>query len=365
MDPRETFHYHHIVTPIRLSLQRPASDRASRVFTPDPHGEDLGRAARKAGLDVGCAIHDGSELIRAQAEGYTSVTLGNAYKWGRMLHDGRLGVYDFDAADALTSAIPADLRQRGHTLVWGRTPGRGCPRDLMQRARQHADPQRYVAQAIGDHIQLMMDRYASVTSWDVVNEPMDVFRPRPTAYGLYQLMGDAYIDTAFHAARDARPSALRLINEQIFDYGSRRARVFLDWLHHLLERGVPIDGVGLQSHLMFNEPHWEAMADFLRVIRSMGLHVELTEVDIRLHIFRRAKDPLRAQANAYYQLIRTARRHGDLRGVTFWGLNDGATWLDHIPPMNRIGINAPLLRDRDNQPKMSYHAVCQALEEPV
>ena len=53
-------------------------------------------------------------------------------------------------------------------------------------------------------------------------------------------------------------------------------------LRHLLDRGCPLDAVGIQAHLQLRRPfEAEPFARFVGEIRDMGLAVLITELDIR------------------------------------------------------------------------------------
>ena len=100
-------------------------------------------------------------------------------------------------------------------------------------------------------------RYAGrMHSWDVVNEAVSVEDGRPD--GLrdspwLRLVGEGYIEAAFHAARAADAQALLTLNEfgiEGEDRGSEKKRVALiALLRRLKARNVPVDAVGVQSHL--------------------------------------------------------------------------------------------------------------------
>ncbi len=157
--------------------------------------------------------------------------------------------YDFSRADDLVVfASMHNQKVRGHNLCWHEA----LP-DWFQATvtRQNARG------VLVEHIRKVAGRYAGrVHSWDVVNEAVDPKSGRPD--GLrnspwLQLAGEDYIELAFRTAREADPSALLTYN----DYGieldtdeqtSKRAQVLL-LVRRLKARGVPIDAVGVQSHL--------------------------------------------------------------------------------------------------------------------
>ena len=67
-------------------------------------------------------------------------------------------------------------------------------------------------------------------------------------------------------------------------------------------------------------------------------------------------------ANRYAELFRVFLRHrGHISRVTFWGVDDGHTWLNHFPIRGRT--NHPLLIDRNRHPKPAFFAVLKAGQE--
>jgi endo-1,4-beta-xylanase len=67
-------------------------------------------------------------------------------------------------------------------------------------------------------------------------------------------------------------------------------------------------------------------------------------------------------AQRYQDIFRLFNKHSDkISRVTFWGVNDGNSWLNDWPIKGRT--NYPLLFDRENKPKMAYDKVIEiALE---
>ena len=61
-------------------------------------------------------------------------------------------------------------------------------------------------------------------------------------------------------------------------------------------------------------------------------------------------------ADDYEALFKLLLKHKDkITRVTFWGVNDGNSWLNNWPIRGRT--NYPLLFDRNNQPKPAYFKV--------
>jgi endo-1,4-beta-xylanase len=83
-----------------------------------------------------------------------------------------------------------------------------------------------------------------------VNEAVDV----STASGyresvFYQTLGEGYIADAFRWARAADPDVLLFYNEIGIERLGAKSDFTYAMLSDLLESGVPIDGIGLQSHV--------------------------------------------------------------------------------------------------------------------
>jgi endo-1,4-beta-xylanase len=67
----------------------------------------------------------------------------------------------------------------------------------------------------------------------------------------------------------------------------------------------------------------------------------------------------RRQAEVYREAFAMFLRHGDAVGrVTFWGTQDGGSWLNGFPVRGRTDY--PLLFDRQGKPKPAFFAVREA-----
>jgi endo-1,4-beta-xylanase len=64
-------------------------------------------------------------------------------------------------------------------------------------------------------------------------------------------------------------------------------------------------------------------------------------------------------STAYEDLFRLFLKHRDkISRVTFWGVNDGHSWLNNFPVRGRT--NYPLLFDRQYKPKPAFYNVIAA-----
>ena len=75
-------------------------------------------------------------------------------------------------------------------------------------------------------------------------------------------------------------------------------------------------------------------------------------------------DSVQAQiTKGYEDLFRLFLKHSDkISRVTFWGVNDGQSWLNDWPIRGRT--NYPLLFDRQFKPKPAFYKVIEVKTKP-
>jgi endo-1,4-beta-xylanase len=330
----------------------------------------LAETARQAGVFVGAAIAS-PELPAVQAtvpSEFNSITAENAMKWGSLAPT--IGSYDFSAADAIADfAASAGIQLRGHTLLWRQQ----LPADLEDIVEAAADPAAKLRELIDEHLSTVVPRYRDVVAvWDVVNEPLTEFSGDldPNIFG--RTLGEAYIDEAFHRAHELDPEAQLVLNEFFLFYGlgtpfEGKARGFLDLVQRLLDRGVPVHGVGVQAHFfgvapgLFPLPTRGEFEGFLRALADLGVAVELTELDVSINYFRGDPDPLARQAEFYGEIVGGCMAVPGCTTVTTWGIDDSRTWLDSNPEFSILAPHQPLLFDASLEAKPAYFAVRDAV----
>lgn len=330
---------------------------------PPPATPPLATQVAASGFRIGVAVSEpvlerNAELIRRE---FNSITPENATKWRQLLKDGRLGTYDFALADRIVDrARTLGLRVRGHVLVWGHME---IPDGLAPSLASAADPAAALREAIRHHIGTTLAHFhGRIDQWDVVNEPLSWTTAAMHDNVFQRTLGTAYIDHAFRCAREADPAVALYLNEQLWDYDGPRAKRFLLLLAELKQRGVPIDGVGIQGHVnMLPLPSHASLRAYLDQIAALGFTVEFTEVDARLRLFGDAAEPYQAQGDYLGEMIEVARTHAACRGVTFWGLSDRGNWYDAQAPFKHLQSNDPLLWDEAMRPKPVHAAVARAL----
>jgi len=323
----------------------------------------LSRLADSLDFYIGMAVKPDS-LSRFWVPGeFNSVTAENHFKPGLLLKNAKEWEFDFTIADdLLEQAKDQNMRMHGHTLIWGKFPGRTHPVAWIKMAEDSDDPKAAMTTIITRYITEVMTHYkGEVETWDVVNEPMG----GPVLYEniFTRTMGEAYIDLAFHTAHSLDPSCELFLNEAIGDYDGPQGQAFLELLERLKERGVPVHGVGLQTHHINQIHDVDALKRYLRAIGEMGYKTEITELDIRLLLFKKAKDPYQAQGEQYYKITKACLEEPSCQGLTIWGITDRSNWMDNIPPFKWKSPNAPYILDENLNKKPAYWGIHRALVE--
>ena len=311
-------------------------------------GTPLRDAAKARGMEVGTAVRgDVLERNRAYrqtvAAQFSTVTPENEMKWFALQPER--GEFDFGAADDIVErAREARQKVRGHTLVWHaqlpdwvRELG---PRELRQATREHI---RTVMRHFDDDVGV----------WDVVNEPIsDKGGLRPSVF--MRRLGEGFIGDAFRTARAADRDAKLYLNEIGAEGINPKSNRLYEVVRGLKADGVPIDGVGFQTHANLDGLPGDFVANMQR-FKALGLDIAITEADVGLPLPADAAK-LDAQAAIYREIVRACRAV-ECRSLTFWGFTDGRSWISET----QAGMGAATLLDEELKPKPAFRAVQEAL----
>jgi endo-1,4-beta-xylanase len=321
---------------------------------PAPAAEPtLGSAAAVSGRYFGAALDpddfDEKPYVQLAASQLTAVTPENQMKWESV--EPSRGSFDWSGADKLVAfAKRHGQKVRGHTLVWHSQ----LPRWLITGEFTKTE----LKDLMVAHIATEMGRYAGeIYAWDVVNEAFtDDGSWRNSIW--HEAMGPDFVATAFRAARAADPNAKLYINDYNVETSGPKMRALYDLVASLKRDGVPIDGVGLQSHFIAGR----APADLQEVMEqfaALGVDVAITEFDLRIPL--PADGPsLAEQASDYAAVVSACRAVPRCVGVTTWGITDDHSWI----PSFFSGYGAALPFDERYQPKPAVKAMLDAWARP-
>ncbi len=319
--------------------------------------------------------------VALAAKHFSAITPENSMKPDAL--QPKEGQFNFAEGDKLVEiAQKSQSAPIGHCLVWhSQTPrwffegpdGKPAGRELaLARMRKH------IATVVGHY-------KGKVKQWDVVNEALNdgpgVLRDSPWR----KAIGDDYIAEAFKAAHEADPKAILVYNDYNIERSYKRPKA-LELLKSLLDKKVPINAVGMQCHWRIDDPNLTEVEDSIKAYEALGLKVMITELDLGVLPtkykgadigFREQMTPeqqaamnpyttalpaevAQKQADIYRQAFEMFLRHKNSIGrVTFWGTQDGASWLNGFPIRGRTDY--PLLFDRANNPKPAFFAVRDAV----
>ena len=300
------------------------------------------------GAAVGHAFWAGDPAYRQLLTRHCNALVAeNAMKW-RPIHPAP-ETFAFDQADSLVAfAAEHRMRARGHCLVWHQA----APDWLAGPARSRAD----MLTVLQRHIHTVVGRYRGrVAEWDVVNEAVaDDCSMRKTFW--LERIGEDYLDHAFRLAHEADPDALLFYNDYGGECGGPKADRIRELVAGLLERKVPIHGVGLQCHFAPEHVRVEDIRKTIRSLTALGLQVAITELDIRLPLPVTA-DALTQQGQWYRELASMFYAEKGCRSLLTWGITDRYSW---VPAFFR-GFGAALPFDEQLQPKAAYEGLREAV----
>lgn len=330
----------------------------------------LGSAVRLSSLRAGGLYRE--TFLRE----FDSLTPENEMKMQAL--QPRRGRFDFAATDELVRFARRNGKTlRGHTLVWGqalplwlvdhgaldklglRLPPIALPRLPNPLGRLVGETTTLLTgwrrdeliAVMKDHIRRVMRRYVGdIVEWDVVNEPMaDDGSLAPTVWRRF--IGADYIEQALRTARAADPRAKLFINDFAVEGPGRKLDGLVRLARDLVERGVPLDGIGLQAHTHILGYTDEAtLTNTMRRFTRLGLEVQITEMDVGTSLLGVARaERLARQALAYGAAARACNAVPDCTRFTTWGFTDAVSWLS--------AGESGLLFDRRYRAKPAYEAV--------
>jgi endo-1,4-beta-xylanase len=332
-------------------------------------------------------FHIGAALSREQISGedaaaialvkeqFNSITSENILKWERVHPE--LNRYDFAPVDAFVAfGEKHNMFIVGHTLLWHQQ----TPRWVFEDGAGKPATRETLLQRLRDHIFTVVGRYKGrIHGWDVVNEAVeDDGSPRKTKWR--EIIGPDYVQKAFAFAAEADPKAELYYNDFNL-WKKEKAEAVVQLVRGLQSKGVRVDGIGEQGHWGLDYPTIEEADAAIQAFAALGVKVMITELDVTAlpnpddwsggaDITR--NDELRKHLNPYPQALPDSmqqvlakryaesfalfHKHRDkISRVTFWGVNDGQSWLNNWPVRGRT--NYPLLFDRNYQPKPAFEAV--------
>jgi endo-1,4-beta-xylanase len=307
----------------------------------------LREKAAQSGIIIGSgAVNpdylDDPEFAQILPQQFNSLSPENELKWSFV--QPQQGVFDFTKLDRLVDfAEKHDMAVKGHGLI------SGCCNPAW--LEQIQDPAALQA-ALTTHFTTIMQRYAGkMDRWDVATEVFSTFGGTGLAQNyFYRVLGPDYLAKVFQIAHAANPDAKLFINESLVEYYPAKRQELYDLVSDLVARGVPIDGVGLETHLTLSPPDPGAITEIVNSYKALGLDVAITEMDVHLNP---GENHDTTQAQIYWSVVTEALAAG-VRDISFWGFTDkyAFTWIPGAKP---------LMFDANYNPKLAFFATWTAL----
>ena len=269
----------------------------------------------------------------------------------------------------------------GHALVWHSQ----APDWIYTTEAGDTVSRDTLIQRMQNHISAVAGRYkGKIDGWDVVNEALnDDGTMRQSNW--YKIIGEDFLEKAFEFAHQTDPDAELYYNDYNL-WKADKAQGAVRIVRNLQEKGIKIDGVGMQGHYGLHYPSLEQIEASILAFSDLGVKVMITEMDIDIlpnpsgrqgaDIGDRVEDKegfnpyeaglpdsVQQQLSARYaELFGLFHKHRDkISRVTFWGVADHHSWLNNWPMTGRTSY--PLVFDRNYAPKPALDSIVQAVRK--
>lgn len=296
------------------------------------------------GVKIGAAVGDtpltsDSSYTTVLDREFNSVTAENAMKWDAV--EPTRGTFNWAAADRLVAHAAAHNQGvRGHTLAWYSQLPSWLKNGNFSAAQ--------LSSILKSHIDTEVGRYkGKVYAWDVVNEAFN--EDGSMRSSLWQTkLGTAYIADALRWAHAADPAAKLYINDYNIEADNAKSDALYALAKQLRAQGVPLNGIGFQSHFVVGRVPSTMKANLKR-FSDLGLEVSVTELDIRIPLPASSAE-LAQQSADYKTASENCLGVARCAGVTVWGLTDKYSWI----PGTFSGYGAALPYDEKYAAKPAY-----------
>lgn len=330
--------------------------------------DGLRTRANRKGLLCGTAVSykmlSDPSVRKALADDCNIIVPENELKWSR-LQPTKDGPFAYQQAEAIYDyAHGHDLKVRGTCLHWWN----GQPKWAADYIPTLSSGQ--AGDFLDDYVRKVTTHWKGrLVHWDVVNEEVDgrgnlidkLFAPK---------LGERLMDICFNVVKEVDPDSLRVYNinyvEQTANYNNMMRPQVLRQLEGLVKRGVPVQCLGIQSHLTTMDRFSQATyRKFLDEVSAMGLKLLVTEFDVSdrgtIGDFAKRDAASAALGKEYLDVILD---YPNCLGLLTWGPSDKDHWLRRTTDKQRrdmTAVRAAPLDDKYSR-KPLWHVIANAID---
>lgn len=250
-----------------------------------------------------------------------------------------------DADKALAFVTDANMKLHAHALIYFQD---GIMPDYL---KNFSGTKAAFELMVKNHIQTIVSRYkGKVAGYDVVNEMVDdyngtkYFNDLLSRYYFNDAEYEDFIGKCFRWANEADPDAKLFYNEAKLERADKkRLRATVTLVNNLKNAGVPIHGVGTQTHTDIYMPV-TIIDTIFKELSATGLLVHVSEMDISVNedayngrnytYTSLSSDLSLKQKEAYKNIVYSYRKNvpdAQKWGITLWDLMDHTSWLLQYP----------------------------------
>ncbi|KAJ6538331.1 endo-1,4-beta-xylanase A precursor [Mycena vulgaris] len=120
------------------------------------------------------------------------------------------------------------------------------------------------------------------------------------------------------------------INDYNIETAGAKSAAMINLVKALKAAGAPIDGIGIQGHLIIGQ--FPSQADLIanfQAFTALGLEIAITELDIRT-ILPQCNADLLQQRTDYQTIISACKAVAGCVGVTLWDYTDKYSWIPSV-----------------------------------
>lgn len=207
----------------------------------------------------------------------------------------------------------------------------------------------------------------------------------------YSRLGESYIEIAFQTAHELSPDTILILNDNIV-YGRQgqgsddgvwtnsvlngESNAIFKFVKKEISKGVPINGIGIESHLVASDfvstngddttnKYKSDLMELFSKYQEIGVDVYITELDVNIAGLPSEWNSQQKQdlkAKIYGAVFEACLYSENCKSVTTWGFSDTATWI--LTTGYPFGVGeSPLPLDLNYRPFPASYTIKQILFE--